>query len=140
MNLIDIGTLAGVMAAVIALFIQVRQRKFALAQQYIERFWEIDDSIMKAECVGVEADIELHHRRYAKLCEDEMEVVSLGWIDRRTWQVWHVGMVTSSSSSRTAKTEAGFDFLRACRGSMTHDGSHCPAWKAQSLWRRAVSW
>ncbi|ORI21138.1 hypothetical protein BJI47_16960 [Rhodococcus sp. 1168] len=140
MALIDIGTLVGVLAAVLALFIQVRQRKFALAQQYIERFWEIDDSISRAECVGVDVDINLHHRRYAKLCEDEMEVVSLGWIDRRTWHVWHAGIVSSTSTTRTVKTESEFDFLHACRMSSTHDGSHCPAWAAQSLWPRATSW
>lgn len=140
MHWVDVGTLVGVAAAVVALFIQVRQRNFALAQQYIERFWEIDDSIMRAECIEGDQTLELHKRRYTKLCEDEMEIVSLGWIDRKTWKVWHDGMTSGSARERTAATEADFDFLVRCRTASDHDGSHCHAWTARPGWRRALSW
>ncbi|MGV8874591.1 MAG: hypothetical protein ACOH2Q_18815 [Rhodococcus sp. (in: high G+C Gram-positive bacteria)] len=139
MNLVDIGTFLGVVAAVAALFIQVRQRKFALAQQYIERFWEIDDSISRAELIEAEFELEMHRRRYAKLCEDEMEIVSLGWIDRKTWKVWHEGMVLAPSRSRTVTHERELSYLSACRLSQPHTSSACPAWKAQPLLRRATS-
>ncbi|MBM7245178.1 hypothetical protein HQO12_19385 [Rhodococcus fascians] len=139
MNLVDIGTFFGVVAAVAALFIQVRQRKFALAQQYIERFWEIDDSISIAEFHDDKAELDMHRRRYAKLCEDEMEIVSLGWIDRKTWSVWHHGMVSAPSVSRAVTAERELSFLSKCRLSQPHTGSACPAWKSQPLLRRLTS-
>ncbi|MFI7171645.1 hypothetical protein [Rhodococcoides fascians] len=135
---IDAFTSIGVLAAVAALYIQVRQRKFALAQQYIERYWQIDDSVMKAEDSRVDDDLRHHRRRYTKLCEDEMEIVSLGWIDKRTWMVWHQGLVSDSAKASTAETQAGFEYLSACRNSGAHDGEHCPAWLARSRWRRTI--
>lgn len=54
---------------------------------YIERYWQIDDDLL-LEPKGTEAH-QRHRHRYLRLYEDEFDAASLGFLERRQWQVWH---------------------------------------------------
>ena len=131
--LIDITTVCGILVAVFALLVQIGQRRFELAQQYIGRFWAIDDDIVAA---GTDDERALHCLRYARLCEDEMEVVALGWIDRRTWSVWHEGIVSTAAVERIDRVRDSFELLGECFAHPHHSATECPAWKRRPVWRR----
>src|SRR6476661_3399334 len=90
-DIASIVTAVGVFFAVIGLFAQTRQRKFGLAELYIQRYWQIDDAMKLAVAEGKSDAVD--QARYLVLCEDEYEVAQLGWIDANVWRVWHEAIV-----------------------------------------------
>ncbi len=131
-DIATVATAVGVLLAAAGLIAQARQRKFGLAQIYIQRYWDLDD--LKRLDPGQNA----HTISYLRLCEDEYEVARLGWIDSGVWRVWHDGIRAGIKYLDIPDTE--YALIRRC-----HDqGSGHRAHKCQSLdgtpWLRRLNW
>lgn len=96
---------------------------------YVQRFWDIDDRRLRAEQVGDKDELLLQDRRYVRLCEDEFELVRLGWIDAEIWAVWHASIRVALEHSRALVDAEPIDLLlaRRCRGAFEHEPTACPA-------------
>lgn len=90
-------------------------------QEFVKRYWVIaDDGLQQTEHAG---DIE--EQRYLRLCEDEFEVVRLGSISWRTWEVWHEA-IRDEAVKYPDRIDA-HDWLSTClHTGQDHQGSDCP--------------
>lgn len=134
-DIASVATAVGVLLAAVGLFAQVRQRKFALEQMYIERYWAIDDDWTLSRHSG--SPDTAHRERYWRLCEDEFEIARLGWIGARVWDVWHDGIVTAINANRPAF--GTYHLLDTCMTQAEHRARECPALAGAGRRRRA-SW
>ena len=135
-DIASIVTAVGVFFAVIGLFAQTRQRKFGLAELYIQRYWQIDDAMKLAVAEGKSDAVD--QARYLVLCEDEYEVAQLGWIDANVWTAWHEAIVNGTRSA--VLPEDGFRLLKACRNGQPHKPYQCPGLGAVRRGRRFFWW
>jgi hypothetical protein len=99
--------------------LQNRQRKFELGNFYIQRFWEIDDAMLR-EPKGTDSHRRERHR-YLRLCEDEYDAARYGWLDREHWSIWHEWLTSVKGASNLRSDlmacdpkENGFPSIRAC--------------------------
>ena len=119
----------GVPVALYQLSLARRARQHELANIYIQRFWDIDDARQRATIDGKDNEALFQDRRYVRLCEDEFEIARLGFLDPKTWAVWHSAIRDALQGSRSL-TAAGPDELvlaRRCRDAAQHEPSACPA-------------
>jgi len=139
-------TLIAVLVALLAVGVEgVRVRRgqrHALAAQYIQRYWEIDDQLL---LVDKGSDKHRHHRhRYLRLCEDEFAAVRVGSLDTEMWMEWHSWLATPTQRRLLAEDldavgERGvFEYVRGClSGEDGHAWTECPAvplkWPYRSL-------
>lgn len=119
----DIAALAtalGVIAAVFQLLLSRRQARSSFEHEFVKRYWSIcDDSVH-----GTSPDTEVQRRRYLRLCEDEFEVMRLGSISWRTWEVWHEAIREGAQPPSDDLHE--YEWLFICITYGQHPGSSCP--------------
>lgn len=115
-----IATAAGVLAAVFQLLLSRRQARASFEHEFVKRYWSIgDDSLRQPTSEGSD----VYRQRYLRLCEDEFEVMRLGAISWRTWEVWHDAIRDGSASY--SRELAGFSGLSTCMRSGDHSGCDC---------------
>lgn len=133
----SLATAVGVLVAAGSLIAQNRQRKSDLALKYIERYWQIDDSVRKdTEADSIEK--QMHLSRYWRLCEDEFDIARVGWIDGRTWSFWHDG-IHLAVADHPEITSYNFPNLALCRESDSHRAWRCPGLQGMGWWRSIVT-
>ena len=71
----------------IALTQSRKQQRLELGNLYIQRFWQIDDDLLRF-AKGTAEHRQARHR-YLRLCEDEFDAAAHDWLDQRQWAVWH---------------------------------------------------
>lgn len=64
-----------------------KHRKLELGSLYIQRFWQIDDDLLRSATGSSEHNQARH--RYVRLCEDEFEAARRGWLELGQWRAWH---------------------------------------------------
>ncbi|MFC6359432.1 hypothetical protein [Luteococcus peritonei] len=109
-----------------------RQRKVQIGLQYLERYWDVSDSLLHS--VKGSEEHRQHQHRYLILCEDEFEAAREEWLDDGMWERWHQWLVTESGREQThadlaqcQRTNA-FEFVRSCLGgAVGHSWQACPA-------------
>ena len=115
-----VATAAGVFAAVVQLLLSRRQARATFEHEFIRRYWSIGDDALQQPATHtgtVERD------RYLRLCEDEFEVMRLGSISWRTWEVWHEAIRDGAAQHRDHLKS--YDWLRTCMEYADHPGSEC---------------
>ncbi|MGJ6980685.1 hypothetical protein ACSDQ9_09185 [Aestuariimicrobium soli] len=97
--LIELATLmvavVGVVGGLIGLQAANRQRRLDLGNLYLQRYWEIDDDLLRLTKGSPEHNQARH--RYLRLCEDEFEAAARSWLDPGQWHAWHSWLVTPAS-------------------------------------------
>lgn len=138
-DIASIATAVGVLLAACGLFSQVRQRKSDLSQTYVERYWKLDDRREdRTTPPGVESRNNLE--RYWRLCEDEFDIVRLGWISGRTWCLWHESIRDDRRLHKdTISASRGYRQLSKCLTSDSHRPWRCPGLEPLSRWRRILA-
>lgn len=115
-----------------------RAKKTQLSAMYLQRYWEIDDDLLKAP-KGTE-DYRRHVHRLLILAEDEFDAARSGHLDPRYWEKWH-GWIAHPSQREQRSADlrlvdpdaARFEHLRICLGgpetepSPHHEWKQCPA-------------
>lgn len=136
-NLVDILTLAiasiGVSGGLWALRQTRKQRQIELAMLYLQRYWQIDDDLLRFSKGSVDHRQARH--RYLRLCEDEFEAARLKTFDRLTWETWHGWLARPESVVKLKGDleicdpgENYFSHLRACVASRPgHKWKECTA-------------
>lgn len=80
---LEFGTLAvavvGVVGGLMALRQGNRQQRLELGNLYIQRYWAIDDDLLRLPKGSPEHKQARH--RYLRLCDDEFEAARRGWVD-----------------------------------------------------------
>jgi hypothetical protein len=76
----------GVPALFVQMRLQLQQRKLELGNFYIQRYWEIDDAMLTAPPKRTDSHRHKPHR-YLRLCEDEYDAASYGWLDPMHWKI-----------------------------------------------------
>jgi len=106
--------------------LQNRQRKLELGNFYIQRFWEIDDAMLR-EPKGTDSHRRERHR-YLRLCEDEYDAARYGWLDRLHWSIWHEWLTSTKGASNLRSDleacdpeENGFPSIRACLAQLKNE-------------------
>lgn len=116
------ATALGVLAAVIQLVLSRRQARAMFEQEFVKRYWVISDDGLQQRTENA-GDVE--ERRYLRLCEDEFEVMRLGSISWRTWEVWHEAI--RDEAVKHAERIDEHDWLSTClQSDHDHRGSDCP--------------
>lgn len=133
-DIAGIATAVAVLLAAAGLFAQTHQRKFGIAQLYIERYWHVDEAFLTNPRPNPDSP---DARRYLRLCEDEYDVAGFGWIDVGVWRTWHDGIC--GQVRRLGLRVDGYDHLAACLGSYDHIATKCPGVDRHG-WRRRVTW
>lgn len=133
-DLAGIATAIGVLLAAAGLFAQTHQRKFGIAQLYIERYWQVDEAFLAERRPHADS---ADARRYLRLCEDEYDVARLGWIDVGVWRIWHDGI--RDQVRRLQLDVRTYDHLTACLADDHHSATTCPG-VAGHGWRRKLTW
>lgn len=122
--LADVAALAtaiGVLAAVVQLLLSRRQSRAEFEQQFVKRYWELSDD----ELTNGGADSSVQRKRYFRFCEDEFEVMRLGSISWRTWEVWHDAIRKECLVDRHL---IALDWLSEClQQPADHRGADCEA-------------
>lgn len=96
----NLATAFGILVGVAALWVSYGQSRTQFEQSFVKRYWLIADDHMRVEngittnLGGYIHALELHNRRYLRLCEDEFELRRLRRIRRGTWEIWHAAIVT----------------------------------------------
>jgi len=120
-DLASVATAIAVFAAVIQLMLSRRQARSAFEQEFVKRFWVIGDDGLQQQTPNA-GDIQ--RERYLRLCEDEFEVMRLGSISWRTWEVWHDGI--RDRAAQYIEHVNARDWLSTCLHAKDHRGSDCP--------------
>ncbi|WP_193605246.1 hypothetical protein [Nocardioides dongkuii] len=136
---VGIGTLATAIAGLSLVGWQLHEQRRAMRAEfgnlYIGRYWQIDDALL-FEAKG-SARHNQHRHRYLRLFEDEFDVASLGFLERRQWCAWHSVLDDAPALSRvksdlaeSAPDDTSFQRLRACiaqrdREARPHDVADC---------------
>ncbi|QIK66282.1 hypothetical protein G7072_07905 [Nocardioides sp. HDW12B] len=117
-----VATAAGVLAAVVQLLLSRRQARAAFEHEFIRRFWAIgDDALQQPQTHSGTVE----RKRYLRLCEDEFEVMRLGSISWRTWEVWHEAIRDGAAVHRDYLDD--YEWVGTCMGVEDHPGADCPA-------------
>jgi hypothetical protein len=119
--------LVGVPVLYVQMQLQLRQRKLELGNFYIQRYWEIDDAMLM-EIKGTDNHRRQRHR-YLRLCEDEYDAASYGWLDPMHWKIWHAWL-TSPKTAATLEGDLavcdpeaeGFPSVRSCLAQVRAEG------------------
>jgi hypothetical protein len=136
---IGLGTLVTAIVGLSLVGWQLREQRRAMRAEfgnlYIQRYWDIDDALL-LEAKG--SDLHKQHRhRYLRLFEDEFDVATLGFLDRRQWSVWHSVLDDPRVLVRVQEdlhvcnpAEDQFRRLRTCirqrdREGVAHDAANC---------------
>lgn len=139
--LFQLGTLVvavvGVSLAIPQLRQGNRQQLLELGGLYIQRYWQIDDDLLRLPKGSPEHTHPRH--RYLRLCEDELEAARNGWLDPKQWWVWHSWLAREAAQGQLRsdleacdRDGTGFDHIRCCLASGTdHDWAKC--WARQGL-------
>ncbi|WP_156391119.1 MULTISPECIES: hypothetical protein [unclassified Nocardioides] len=114
------ATAVGVLAAVVQLLLSRRQARATFEHEFIKRYWAIGDDALQQP--GTHAG-PVERQRYLRLCEDEFEVMRLGSISWRTWEVWHEAIRAGAAPHR--EHLAGHEWLSTCMARGDHRGSDC---------------
>ncbi|GAA3871151.1 hypothetical protein [Tessaracoccus defluvii] len=134
---IEIGTLlvatVGVVGGLLALRQANRQRRLDLGGLYLQRYWEIDDDLLRLPKGSPEHTRARH--RYLRLCEDEFEAARRGWLEPDQWNVWHAWLAEDAARAQVdvdlIACKAPVDrflLLRECSSvSAQHSWKECPA-------------
>lgn len=145
LDLAQILTAIGVLATVATVSATNRLRKTGLSQDYIKRFWAITDDLQNARANANPAAAQHHLTRYLHLCEDEYELAALGFVDARTWSVWHTAIHQYIKHPAPADVEAvlkkehdNLRLIRACRDTEHNAAWRCPAIKRKGIATRAI--
>lgn len=110
-----------------------RQQRLELGNLYIQRYWQIDDDMLRLPKGSQEHTHSRH--RYLRLCEDEFEAARNGWLDDAQWAVWH-SWLTRENGQWQLKSDldacdlsaAGFEHVRNClEGGVEHSWDECRA-------------
>lgn len=104
-----------------------------LGNLYIKRYWEIDDDLLILPKGSPEHKRARH--RYLRLCEDEFEAASRGWLDEKQWVVWHEWLTRAKAHdilrkdlSLCSSDPADFERVQGCLGSgVNHSWPSCQA-------------
>jgi hypothetical protein len=92
----SIATAIGVLAAVAGLRASRRQRMRSFEQTYVDRYWTVMASLSLGASKGEVSGITDEDRRtiisYFRLCEDELQLRTLGWVGNSTWKIWGPGI------------------------------------------------
>lgn len=115
-----IATAAGVLAAVFQLLLSRRQARSSFEHEFVKRYWSIGDDALQ-EPSAKAGDVE--RQRYLRLCEDEFEVMRLGAISWRTWEVWHEAI--RDGAAPYVGDLADFNWLSLCMQVGDHLGCNC---------------
>jgi hypothetical protein len=129
-------TALGVFIGAAGLWAQARQRKLALTQLYVQRFWQLDDLMRDAHSDDIRDSG--YWEAYLRLCEDEYEIAHLGWIELSVWEVWHAAIRDSLVRSGTAKFTQ--KYLGECHSAPDHAGLRCAALQEATRARRVAWW
>ena len=121
-DIASVATAAGVLAAVVQLLLSRKQTRASFEHEFVKRYWSISDDSLQQPSTHAGA---VERQRYLRLCEDEFEVMRLGAISWRTWEVWHEA-IRDGVGAPSAEVER-FDWLLTCLRHHEHRGSHCPA-------------
>jgi len=138
-NWIGLGTLLTAVLGVCFVGWQLGEQRRAMRAEfgnlYIQRYWSIDDDLMLAD---KNSPVHAQHRhRYLRLFEDEFDVASLGFLDKKQWRAWHSVLDSHKMLARLEDDLAvcnpdgdEFDRLRSClaqrkREDEPHDVSRC---------------
>lgn len=134
----DIATAVAALIPAASLFAQSRDRKFGLAQVYIQRYWEIDDKFIEEGHPGCGANA----RRHLRLREDEFEVTRQGRIDFGVWRTWHSGIRSRVAELDLEQEVSKYELLSKCIGSPdpNHSARKCKALGKAGLRRRVWWW
>lgn len=99
-----------------------RQQLLELGNLYIQRYWQIDDDLLRLPKGSAEHTHARH--RYLRLCEDELEAARNGWLDPAQWEVWHSWIARAAAQRQIAldleacdRDGTGFDHIRDCLSS-----------------------
>lgn len=120
---IDMATLlvavVGVVWGLVELTQSRRQQRLELGNLYIQRFWQIDDDLLRFSKGS--ADHRQARHRYLRLCEDEFEAAANNWLDQQQSAVWHGWIATESQrvllidDLQTCDPESTrFEHIRSC--------------------------
>jgi hypothetical protein len=119
-----LATAVGVFLGIYQLRLGREQARASFEQQFVSRYWAIEDD----RIMGPHAHPEAHHERYARLCEDEFELMRLGQISWATWEVWHDGIRVGIALDRGPESDDEFKWTRACLQQVPrHSGTDCNA-------------
>lgn len=120
-DIASVATAVGVLAAVVQLMLSGRQSRATFEHEFVSRYWEISDQRLQGD-----GQSEVQVKRYLRLCEDEFEVMRLGSISWRTWEVWHDAM--REECAKWGDRVQGLDWLAGCLNDPEdHPGSDCPS-------------
>jgi hypothetical protein len=115
-----VATAAGVLAAVVQLLLSRRQARATFEHEFIRRYWAIGDDALQQPDTHSGA---VYRERYLRLCEDEFEVMRLGSISWRTWEVWHEAI--REGAGRYCDHLGDYAWVGACMQHEDHPGSDC---------------
>lgn len=96
----------GVLGGLMGLRHSRRQRTRVFEQHFVDRYWRLMDQLSLRALRGSpdgepdEQDERLV-RAYFRLCEDELDLRSQGWVSDSTWAVWAQGCTSSSVDGRS---------------------------------------
>ena len=121
-DIASVATAVGVLAAVVQLVLSGRQSRAAFEHEFVRRYWEIsDDRVQRGDDRS-----EVLIKRYLRLCEDEFEVMRLGSISWRTWEVWHDAVREECAPFKDLFQS--LDWLARCSNEPEHHpGFDCPS-------------
>ena len=139
-SITEIVTLVGILGGVGTLYATMRLRKTTFGLEYIKRYWDIEDRLRSAEAAGDQEGKKLQVERYIRLCEDEYELAELGFVDSRSWPVWHTGIrqlllgsLSEDSAIILAERNYQFELVREC---LRQPDTEHKAWGCPSVRRR----
>ena len=133
-DIAGIATAVAVLLAAAGLFAQAHQRKFGLAQVYIQRYWEVAEYLLTNH---QPPDNSPDAVRYLRLCEDEYDVARLGWIELGVWTIWHDGIRGQICDLRLDFND--FEHIKLCMTTKDHHATNCPG-VGERGWRRKLAW
>lgn len=129
-SLIGWVTIVGLPIAIVQLWLNRRQMHMAFEQTYVNRYWVIDDD--RVMCSAAPQKRVQHAVRYLRLCEDELELMRLGFVSWRTWDVWHQGILQGVQADEVEEALAipehhsAFEWVRSCIRAGHHHAYDCP--------------
>lgn len=119
-DIASVFTAVGVLVAIYQLTLSRQQARAVFEQSFVDRFWGIEDDRLR------ETEPEkVNRKRYLRLCEDQYEHARLKQISKRTWDIWHEGILLGVDG----QVENAGTWTALCVAAGEHDGSQCPAWQ-----------
>lgn len=122
-GIVDWVTVIGVPIALVQLRASRVQARGSFEQQFVDRYWSIEDDRLADRTGDSEA---VHRRRYFRLTEDQFELMRLGQISWSTWEIWHDG-IAAGAADFDAAAHGPHKWLEACTSMSAHFGHECEA-------------